>query len=191
MVLTQKSDDMLKQAIDTLSLEPIKLKLMDKKEGKGWSLEQADIAEKWYKRFLFLCGKYPNEPIVPTMEIDIFWHQHILDTTKYQDDCEKIFGYFLHHFPYFGLRGEEDAENLKKSALASLALYQKHFSESVRELSQAINSEHNIVGCKSRPTCFSCASCGNSACCSCGDCSLENIRPIPKRTTSLNPQAWH
>lgn len=29
---------------------------------------------------------------------------------KYAADCEAVFGYFLHHFPYVGLRGEEDLE---------------------------------------------------------------------------------
>lgn len=29
---------------------------------------------------------------------------------KYADDCEAVFGYFLHHFPYVGLRGAEDLD---------------------------------------------------------------------------------
>jgi hypothetical protein len=36
------------------------------------------------------------------------WHTHILDTAKYAADSEQVFGFFLHHFPYFGLRGPDD-----------------------------------------------------------------------------------
>ena len=38
---------------------------------------------------------------------------HILDTRKYAADCEAAFGHFVHHFPYLGLRGEEDTKALE------------------------------------------------------------------------------
>lgn len=119
-----------RQIIDGLDLEPIKVKLMDKEEGLGWSLEQCDNAEKHYKRFLYLCKKYPTSALVPIGDIDSFWHQHILDTKKYADDCDKVFGYFLHHFPYFGLRGEEDAAELNRAAAATSEIFEKEYSES-------------------------------------------------------------
>lgn len=119
-----------RQIIDDLDLEPIKVKLMDKEEGLGWSLEHCDEAEHWYKRFLFLYKKYPNSPLVPVGDVDIFWHQHILDTRKYADDCDKIFGHFLHHFPYFGLRGAEDAANLKNAAAETCSIFEKEYGES-------------------------------------------------------------
>ena len=39
-------------------------------------------------------------PHVPTIDIDLFWHQHILDTRAYAKDCQKVFGQFLHHFQF-------------------------------------------------------------------------------------------
>jgi hypothetical protein len=45
---------------------------------------------------------YPHHKIVPTWEIDQVWHHHILDTHKYAQDCQWLFGYFVHHYPYFG-----------------------------------------------------------------------------------------
>ena len=33
------------------------------------------------------------------MDVDEFWHQHILDTRKYRDDCENIFGHYMDHTP--------------------------------------------------------------------------------------------
>lgn len=77
-------------------------------EGKGWSKEQADIAEMWYKRYLHLLKKYPNQKFVPNAPIDAFWHYHILDTRRYAEDCKNVFGKFLHHNPYYGLKGDAE-----------------------------------------------------------------------------------
>ena len=127
---TVRSEAEVRAMLEELDLEPIKVKLMDAEEGEGWTLEEADEAEIWYKRFLLLNFKYPDQSIIPTKIIDAFWHQHILDTQKYAEDCECVFGYFLHHFPYFGLRGEEDAANLEKAFQLTLPLFEKEFGAS-------------------------------------------------------------
>ncbi|HSW20197.1 MAG TPA: hypothetical protein VLJ86_23450, partial [Ramlibacter sp.] len=62
-------------------------------------------------------------------DIDRFWHMHILDTRKYAADCEASFGHFVHHFPYLGLRGEEDAQALQAAFLQMQALYVQEFGE--------------------------------------------------------------
>ena len=115
--------------IQALDLDCIKLKLMDAEEGQGWSREYADKMELAYRRFLALMVKFPNETIAPTKDVDKFWHGHILDTMKYAEDCESVFGYFLHHFPYFGMRGEDDAKNLSAAAENMHALYEREFGE--------------------------------------------------------------
>lgn len=124
-----RTDAKLIAAISNLDLEPVKFKLLNKKDGKSWALDEADLVEKQYKRFLFLAGKYTEVSVVPTPAIDDFWHQHILDTQKYEADCNAIFGYFMHHFPYFGERGEEDAQQLQQAASTTRDLYQQHFGE--------------------------------------------------------------
>src|ERR1700687_4559819 len=96
-------------AIEALDLEPIKFKLMDPEEGQGWSKEYVERMAIAYKRFLTLLVTHPETTVAPSKDIDKFWHGHILDTMKYAEDCEQVFGYFLHHFPYFGMRGVEDA----------------------------------------------------------------------------------
>ena len=69
-----------------------------------WNKEDAMECEKLYRNFLLLNLKYwGKESIAPTEEIDLFWHEHILDTKKYQEDCMNIFGQIMHHFPYAGL----------------------------------------------------------------------------------------
>ena len=60
----------------------------------------------------------------------MFWHTHILDTQKYMLDCENLFGRYIHHFPYFGMRGEKDRNQLKKSFYETEELFLLHFSES-------------------------------------------------------------
>lgn len=91
--------------IRDLDLEPIKFKLVKE---KGWPLQKADNVEKLYKAYLLLFALYPSEEHVPTHDIDEMWHSHILDTQKYMADCQDIFGYYLHHYPYLGLLGNED-----------------------------------------------------------------------------------
>ena len=43
------------------------------------------------------------------------------------EDCTKVFGTFLHYFPYFGMRGPEDAESLSHAYDQTLELYEAHF----------------------------------------------------------------
>ncbi len=119
-----------------LDLEPIIVKIIDKNEGLGWSLEYTKFIETEYRKFLLLCQENKDASIVPPADVDKFWHYHILDTLKYAQDCENLFGYFLHHFPYFGMRGEEDFKNLNKSWEETCVLHEKRFgkpSEYIKE----------------------------------------------------------
>jgi hypothetical protein len=116
-------------AIAELDLEAIKVKLMHEASGEGWTLERANTIEAEYRRFLILMKKYPNEQTAPLVDIDTFWHYHILDTLKYAADCEAVFGYFLHHFPYIGLRGEADAAAHERLGQRMKELYQTTFGE--------------------------------------------------------------
>lgn len=115
--------------IADLDLDPIKIKLMHKESGEGWSLEHANAMEFEYRRFLCLMKLFPHEQVAPLFDVDIFWHYHILDTMKYADDCEQIFGYFLHHFPYAGLRGEDDEVVHKRIGARMQELYEATFGE--------------------------------------------------------------
>jgi len=128
---------MFSKAIQDLDLEPIMVKIMDGEEGLGWSLGFTKRVAEEYKKYLELCLQYPNEALVPSTYVDDFWHFHILDTLKYAEDCQNIFGYFLHHFPYFGMRGKEDENNLKKAWKDSCDLYLRHFGEMDKEIWQS------------------------------------------------------
>ncbi len=68
---------------------------------RGWSDQQAREAVLAYRRFLQLRRWHPEVPLVPNAAIDAVWHAHILDTEAYIQDCELIFGSYLHHVPAY------------------------------------------------------------------------------------------
>ena len=119
--------------IAEIDLEMVKMKLGEPKEGIGWNKTQCEDAEVEYKRYLMLCRKFPHPhySIVPNKPMDTMWHYHILDTRAYCRDSEKLFGGYFHHFPYFGLRGDEDEKQLKESFEETKLRYGKIFGESM------------------------------------------------------------
>ena len=114
--------------IAALDFSAIKAKLMHK-AGEGWSLERANAVECEYRRFLYLMKMFPNESTAPLVDVDTFWHYHILDTMKYAADCERAFGYFLHHYPYVGMGGEADEQVRVDSGARMGELYEATFGE--------------------------------------------------------------
>ena len=115
-------------SIDLLNLVRIIAKSLDNVSGYGWDLSTAENIAQMYRGFLFLCKTYPDRVIVPPQEVDAFWHLHILDTRNYTSDCQIIFGYYLHHFPYSGLIGcGLSAEQEHIYLEGTLDLVRKHF----------------------------------------------------------------
>lgn len=117
-----------------LDLGMVKLKLADADEGEGWTAAYCDRVEVEYRRYLVLSQQYSDRAIVPSRIIDKFWHYHILDTQAYAVDCDRLFGEFLHHFPYFGMRGAEDAQALGDAYDDTLVLYERHFGPAPADL---------------------------------------------------------
>lgn len=157
----EKIEDSIKQ----LDLGPIKYKLVYEYD---WSREEADAMEIHYKAFLHLAKKYPKKAIVPSKKLDEMWHMHILDTQKYTEDCQNIFGKLLHHFPYFGLRGTDDAVALAKAFTETAELFMTEFG--IQLLSNT--TTNHIADCSS-------SSCGTSCGSSCSDyISYSEIRPV-------------
>lgn len=114
-------------AFEALDLAPIKMKLMHVESGEGWSALRADAVETEYRRFLFLMKKYPDAEASPTVDVDIFWHYHILDTMKYAQDCEAVFGYFLHHYPYVGIGASANDDDHAASGQRMREIYEAEF----------------------------------------------------------------
>jgi hypothetical protein len=118
-------------AIAAIDLDRIKTKLCHAESGEGWSRARADAVEIEYRRFLYLMKAYPHEQTVPNVEVDIFWHYHILDTVKYAADCAAAFGYFVHHDPSVGLAGASEALERTERAARLDSLYRATFGPAV------------------------------------------------------------
>ena len=93
--------------IDTIDLGLIKTKLTmpNIKGGYNWPADGADEAILAYRDFLktsfdyFADDNNSGDKPSPDPVVDIVWHTHILFTQKYHDDCDTIFGHYLHHEP--------------------------------------------------------------------------------------------
>jgi hypothetical protein len=48
---------------------------------------------------------------------------------KYAADCDAVFGYFLHHFPYVGMRGKDDEKALERMGGRMREVYEETFGE--------------------------------------------------------------
>ncbi len=118
----------------TINLEAIKFRLCTppgERGGLGWTIQKAEQVEILYRRWLYLCGQNPEMRLAPTKEIDTFWHFHILDTAKYEVDCKEMFGHTLHHYPYTGMKDDQDAREHRERFAEMKRLYAENFGESV------------------------------------------------------------
>lgn len=104
-------------AVQMIDLSLIKMKMVDT---FGWSMDIVEVMEEKYRKFLMLqhALRALNSPfnVVPDRIIDEIWHMHILDTKKYAEDCNLVFGEIIHHDPYFGMMGEDDRSDWIKQA---------------------------------------------------------------------------
>jgi hypothetical protein len=127
--LTTKPEHEVIAAIQVLDLESVKLRLMDPELGKNWSRAYAESIEAAYKRYLAMLVKYQDaaEDIMLSKDVDEFWHTHILQTIKYAEDCERVFGTFLHHNPHIGERTAADLEKRSVMAEKTRSLYEREF----------------------------------------------------------------
>src|SRR2546429_3743294 len=95
------------ERVNQIDLSPIN-RILQHENPTFWTDEVLAQTEADYRRLLVLNLLYPTETFVLNKILDDYWHHHILDTHKYAEDCQLIFGYFLHHDPYFGINGEDD-----------------------------------------------------------------------------------
>ncbi|MCW7763958.1 glycine-rich domain-containing protein [Photorhabdus luminescens] len=114
-----------------------KITQRDPNVARIWTKEGAEDAIAQYKKFTYLLFKYhglKGKKLVPSIEVDEIWHHHILDTRSYEKDCINLYGYFMHHFPYFGMRGDDDFKDLNESFSKTQELYFEEFGEYMYEV---------------------------------------------------------
>ena len=75
--------------IRNLDLETVRKRLVKK---KGWTSAHAERMIEEYRECLSLFYFYPGEELVPpSQDLDDVWHEHILDTRGYSEDCQLHF----------------------------------------------------------------------------------------------------
>ncbi len=124
--LIQRDDalDAALRRVGELDFTLLRIKLC---EEQGWTAEICREIEGLYRQFLALNVRYPEVKLCPSGPVDAWWHAHILDTQAYAADCQRLFGGFLHHYPYFGMRGTEDRAALEAAFSRTIDLFIRHF----------------------------------------------------------------
>lgn len=117
--------------IQRIDLSFFRTKLLQPRWGQPMPEKVVDHAISDYRRFLFLMRKYEDERLGPTHDIDVIWHEHILDTKPYFRDTAKLFGHYKHHAPDRTSPGERDPE-VADPLQRSCELYQREFGEKLQ-----------------------------------------------------------
>lgn len=101
---------------------------------------------------MFLLGTNLFHNIsVPSDDVDLIWHAHILHTVLYADFCNNLAGRFVHHNPF--------ADNLSTGE-------KTNSQNSLTEASLTIFGENVFASEASSGDCGYCGGCSNCA----GDC---------------------
>jgi hypothetical protein len=124
----------LQENLENISKQ-LEFSLQKKKmvEVLGWDSAVVDDMEKDYIKFLALnktLMDFDQEfKMIPNRFIDEFWHAHILDTEKYAKDCQQVFGQYFHHYPYYGMRNEEDRKDWLENAYICQEIWEISYGE--------------------------------------------------------------
>jgi len=121
----------IEPSVADLDLDRIVWKVSHDQLKPDMSDEDLFRAVNQYRRFLSLRIRYPMAHLVPTDDIDLIWHTHILDTERYASDCQRLFGSFLHHNPFFGEFGSESKEDMEEMFNETSDLWVKEFGEAL------------------------------------------------------------
>ncbi|MCE0975440.1 MULTISPECIES: glycine-rich domain-containing protein [Pseudomonas] len=130
--MTQQIDNtVFEQALALTATWDFKLaieKVLEIKNGE-WTRERAEKAVQNYTRYMAVTKALGGLQMVPNGDIDEIWHMHILDTRAYMADCNALFGEYLHHYPYFGMLGEENRKQWLQVQDESTNLWMQLFGE--------------------------------------------------------------
>ncbi|CAF4835582.1 unnamed protein product [Rotaria sp. Silwood1] len=87
--------------------------------------------KKSYERFLYITAKYPPtqqyDLIHPTYAIDIIWHCHMQEPLKYANDCNRLVGYLIDHYPWPSI----DKYQIKQSCQNLYRYWKKEFQNDI------------------------------------------------------------
>lgn len=93
------------------------------KATQKWSDTHAFHVKEEFDNFLIL--KTVNDDISPSDDIDLLWHQLILDTRGYREYCNLLCHQFIDHYP----QGAEDQRSRKIRLKKTFDLYKNLFEK--------------------------------------------------------------
>lgn len=116
------------QKVCSIDLSGVIIKMFSRKSW-FWKLRNnAAKIEEDYRRFLYLVVTNQDKAISPwNQNLDDLWHEHILDTKKYMEDCNVLFGHYLHHDPHTG----ENVESHMDMKISTHKLYTSVFGSMI------------------------------------------------------------
>ena len=75
----------------------------------------------------------------PSEMVDKAWHAHILNTPMYFNFCQSMFGYYLHHIPYWAAASEDQQIRAIVSSLDfQIPIYMKLKNLGVPDLNETV-----------------------------------------------------
>src|SRR5882757_2225494 len=92
----------------------------------GWRREYAERVLGEYRRYVYLACT-ADHVVVPSDQVDMAWHQHLLDTEQYWGVfCESVLNRPLHHRP-------------NKGGLAGQAVHQALYDHTLRTYAETFD----------------------------------------------------
>lgn len=85
-------------ALDEFDLGFLRPKIIEKGEGLIRE-ETAELALRELKRFMSLPVLFPGKRVVPSAQVDVAWHQLILEMPTYRRLCIEVLGQPIDHIP--------------------------------------------------------------------------------------------
>ena len=132
MKIDKSAYESARQIVDQWDFSLMRIKMQELSHA-GWDLPRIDTAIEDYKRYMAITKSLNGYQLVPNGDIDRIWHEHILDTRQYAKDCQELLGGFLHHYPYFGMRGKSDESKWKEATNISTGVWTEMFGVSLYE----------------------------------------------------------
>jgi hypothetical protein len=100
-------------------------------------------ASERYRKFLILKSENPSLNVVPTLDIDLVWHAHMLDHQGYVKDCMEKFGKIFNH------KDDYNDEVLKNNFQNTSDVWEKRFNETYVEKKKKGQENSSSSGCAS------------------------------------------
>lgn len=137
-MLTQLDRGVLQEKLVQLDLGSVATSLASP-QGQGWTEQQVHLAIARYLLFLFLSYLHPSQILVPPKEVDLVWHEHLLqDTRKYTRDCKMLFNGFVHHGHQSQLWDNAPEKNSRIAYQETRSLVRQYLQSSENDLAREL-----------------------------------------------------